>query len=189
MEISPDIQAKMSMITIDPNGDIVLELSETRLLVSSKVLTLVSPVFEAMFKSHFKEGLRSRKSEEPSTLPLTEDNAEAAILLCTIIHHRSHEIPEKPNTLCLETLAFVCNKYQCTGAIAHHGILWLQKLVRDATQEDLNRLLLFAYVLDLPEPLLNISWEILQLQAGPFVNLPGLTNHPLIHHDLLGVFV
>jgi hypothetical protein len=47
----------MPKIIIDPNHDIVLRLNGDDLLVSSKVLSLSSPVFEAMFKPHFKEGI------------------------------------------------------------------------------------------------------------------------------------
>jgi hypothetical protein len=47
----------MAKIIVDPDHDIVLRLNGYDLLVSSKVLSLVSLVFEAMFKPHFKEGV------------------------------------------------------------------------------------------------------------------------------------
>ena len=41
---------------IDPAGDIILRTGEKSILVSSKILTVASPVFQAMFGPHFKEG-------------------------------------------------------------------------------------------------------------------------------------
>lgn len=176
----------MPLITIDSKGDIVLELGKERLLVSSKALTLASPVFEAMFKPTFKEGIQSHQNScDPSIIPLPEDDAEAFILLCKVVHHRAHEIPQEPGIPCLENLAFICDKYQCSAAVAYHGIVWLQRLLRDAGAKDLNRLLLLAYVLDLPDCFSSISWEILQTHTGQFVDLPLLADHPLIRHDFL----
>jgi hypothetical protein len=43
-------------INLDPSGDVVLMLGETSLRVSSKVLSVASPVFRAMFGPHFQEG-------------------------------------------------------------------------------------------------------------------------------------
>ena len=66
METAPDAEAEMSLITFDSKGDIVLE--QKRLLV-----TLASPVFEAMFKPTPKgvQGLRcSRFLPVPSSLLL-----------------------------------------------------------------------------------------------------------------------
>ncbi len=187
MEIANDLGAKSPTMIIDPEGDVVLEFRDEQLLVSSKVLSLVSPVFAAMFKPQFKEGIQFHLAAgEPLTVPLPEDDAKAFILLCKVVHHRSDEIPAEPDISCLENLACICDKYHCTRAIVNSCVLWLQKLIKVAPPEGLNRLLLVAYILDLPEFFSTISWEILLLQAGPFVSLPILADHPLVRHDLLG---
>jgi len=76
---------KASLISIDYNGDTLLEVScpegKTLILLSSKVLTLASPVFAAMFKSHFKEGLNNHSKSAKSPIPLLDDNAKAVIVL------------------------------------------------------------------------------------------------------------
>lgn len=187
METSQGLGAKTSMVIIDPEGDVALEFDEERLLVSSKVLSLVSPVFAAMFKPQFKEGIQCHlTSEEPSTIPLPEDDAKTFVLFCKIVHHRSDEIPQELDISSLENLAFICDKYHCKGAITNCSILWLQKLVEAVPRRDFNRLLLVAYILDLPESFSIISWEILKLEVGPFVHLPGLADHHLVRHDFIG---
>lgn len=48
--------APRPMLNIDPSGDVALVLGETSLRVSSKVLSVASPVFRAMFGPYFQEG-------------------------------------------------------------------------------------------------------------------------------------
>jgi hypothetical protein len=58
-----------------------LDLNGYDLLVSSKVLSLASPVFEAMFKPHFKEGVEHHLPlGEPLIIPLPEDDLKATTL-------------------------------------------------------------------------------------------------------------
>jgi hypothetical protein len=143
----------MSKITVDPNHDIVLRLSGYDLLVSSKVLSLASPVFEAMFKPHFKEGVEHHlQLGEPLIIPLPEDDLEATTLFCRITHHRSRDLLRTPSPLCLENLAIFCDTYICAGSLVSYGTLWIQRHSGSRSLEDLSRLLLLAYVLDTVEP-------------------------------------
>jgi hypothetical protein len=183
---------KASAINIDPNGDVILELShpdgKTHLLISSKVLSLASPVFAAMFRSRFKEGLGNHSMAESTyVIPLPEDDAEAFTLLCNVIHFRFDDIPRKPDLTCLEHLAFICDKYDCRRALTAQCALWLNIWIESRTALDWKKLLLVAYVLNVSDAFSRISWEILQAQVGPFVSLPGLTGHELVPHNLLGM--
>lgn len=45
---------------MDPDGDLIIKCSDVRFLVSSKALSLASPVLRAMFTPGFKEGLALR---------------------------------------------------------------------------------------------------------------------------------
>ncbi|KAL1962764.1 hypothetical protein VTN77DRAFT_9218 [Rasamsonia byssochlamydoides] len=114
MDDSTDAEAKTDTILVfDPQGDVLLELGKERLLVPSNVLSLVSLVFEAMFKPQFKA---------------TEIGGA------------------------------------CAGAVVGYGNLWLQRPLRVPSLDDLSRLLLFAYVRDLPEYFETISLEMLLRQ-------------------------
>ena len=50
---TPNPPAKLAYIVLDGSGDVTLKLRDTFLLVSSKVLSVASPVFRAMFGLHF----------------------------------------------------------------------------------------------------------------------------------------
>lgn len=175
----------MSQKVIDPNHDIILRVNGVDLLVSSKILSLVSPVFEAMLKPHFKEGVELHSGIGYHNIPLPEDDLAATTLFCQVTHFRYRDIPQIPSLVCLENLAIFCNKYMCAEAIVSYGTLWIQRHGSSHSLEDLSRLLLLAYVLELPESFASISWEMLRLQAGPFSTLWAISNHPIIDDDLL----
>jgi hypothetical protein len=202
-------------VIIDPEGDIVLQLHEKQLseaaadgktegekletrelIVSSKVLSLASPVFRVMIGGKFKEGVELAEktaSSETYDLPLPEDDAEATIVLCKILHFNIKDVPEKPTTVCLEKLAYLCDKYQCINAMKYCGGLWLRNWLlvcdkEDPSIDDLCRLLIFAYVVDLPYEFLGISWKLFLTHKGPFLGpftqAVMLVDHPLLHQNV-----
>lgn len=83
-------------------------------------------------------------------------------------HHRSRDLPQTPNPLCLENLAIFYDKYMCAGSVISYGTLWIQRHSGSRSLEDLSRLLLLAYDLDLPESFATVSREMLLLKSGLF---------------------
>lgn len=123
---------------IDSNGDVVLQVGHGEdgksLQVSSKVLSLASPVFAAMLNSTFMEGAvpahgRSR------TVSLPEDDIGPVTTLCLIFHLQSHRVNLKEFDP-FERLAIVCDKYDCARALKPWSTLWLQKWPGTASGED-----------------------------------------------------
>ena len=176
---------------IDPDGDIILEFSSSdggsQILVSSKVLSMASPVFKAMFNSRFREGLSNLPASGKLSIPLPDDNAEAFAIFCKAIHHRTAEIPRNLPIDCLENLAIIGDKYDCTSALSPWSNIWLLSWVDSGSIKsgDLNKLLFVAFVLDCPKAFSRISWEILLLHVGPFLDLPGITDSSLVTRSLL----
>jgi hypothetical protein len=203
-----------SRVVIDPDGDMLLrfhqeppgektsnekieekKLETLELMVSSKVLSLVSPMFKAMLNGRFKESIElaeNKASSQPYTLTLPDDR-EAATILVRILHFNLAGIPEKPSPACMEQLAFLCDKYQCVNAMKYCGGLWLRDWLllydgEEPTIDDLCRLLVFAYVTDLPKEFVDITWKIFLYHKGPFLSphtqVAILVDHPLLHKDL-----
>jgi hypothetical protein len=204
-----------STVVIDPDGDILLHLLQEQLtddasdgktvgkkpesrelIVSSKVLSLASPVFKAMLSSRFKEGIElaeEKASSKPYTLNLPDDNAEATTILCRILHFNMNDVPEKPTPVCLEDLAFLCDKYRCINAMKYCGSIWLRDWLvvydsKDPSIDDLCRLLIFAYVINLPHEFLGVSWKLFLHHKGPFIGpytqATILLDHPLLRQDV-----
>jgi len=174
-----------------------------KLRVSSAVLCLVSPVFSALFSSPMAEGeaFRAHDSPRPFDLALPEDNWQAFSILCNVFHHRAKDIPFLPSTTMLLSLAAHVDKYDCGTALMPYGVLWLKRATDPARREDPEyasltgrcHLLLFAYVLDLPEQFARLSWDVLLMHRQLFKNetesgfeLPISPEHELLRHDLHG---
>ena len=75
---------------MDPEGDVILMLDGCELQVSSKILSLASPVFKAMFGPRFAEGQGCASTKESRRVKLSEDDAEAMSILCEFIQHTTN---------------------------------------------------------------------------------------------------
>ncbi|QSZ33612.1 hypothetical protein DSL72_005180 [Monilinia vaccinii-corymbosi] len=128
-------------VIIDPDGDVmlVLDASETlahhhrgekdksvdsestsisstnekkiHILVSSKHMSLASPVFKAMLQGGFQEGLKLKQSGRID-LALPEDDAEAWKILIGIIHGRFRSVPLGITLELFTQIAVLVDKYQ-----------------------------------------------------------------------------
>lgn len=146
-------------------------LWKLHLLVSSKMLSLASSVFAATLSSKFKEGLSKDGWLETSSISLPDDEVEAFTVICKAIHYRVDDIPEDLSLSCLKNLAIVCDKYDMTRSLMGWNTAWLRAGIESSAPEDFSKLLLAAYVLDIPAMFSKLSWEIIIPQAGSFVRI------------------
>ena len=133
-------------IDMDLHGDIILILEQVELRVSSKVLSLASPVFKALCTPGFAEG-NTIAMGGVSCIHLPEDDTDAMIAFCSVTHFRPYS-NDAPITL-LENLAIITDKYDCVSSMRSFGGLSLSDSIRKAsgTLND-GRLLYSAYVFD-----------------------------------------
>ena len=127
-----------SSTDVDPHGDVLLLLGPSKnvsLRVSSKALTLASPVFAAMFSPRFSEGQPLSSSTEVRSVPLPEDDPEAMTQICYAIHFYA-TVPRTISMSLLEDIASLCDKYDLTVALAAWSELWLRDFVIKAEKED-----------------------------------------------------
>ena len=81
-----DALSDASITVIDPQGDLVLNIGDISLLVSSKVLSVASPVFRTMLGPNFREGeklsqrLVCRNLGPPRTQTTAADTQQKAYL-------------------------------------------------------------------------------------------------------------
>jgi len=198
-----------SRVVVDPDGDVLLQPCQDQepspsdrpdnieILVSWKPLSLASSVFR---DGPFKQGIEHHKKSspnEPYEMPMKWDDGDALILLARIVHFKLADISDTPTAVELEKLMYLCDKYDCIDILKCFGILWIRALLRkyddmeDQPIDDLCRLLVFAYVVDLWTEFTAIAWKIFLFHKGPF-EPPGkdnskinvLGNHRLVRHDL-----
>jgi hypothetical protein len=110
---------------IAAEGDVIFILQQTRLLVSSIILSSASPVFKAMFGPSFTEGQGQRSAGEPREVTLHDDDLKAMDRLCRILHHQSQTKDTHLGSLgdvenCVDhlfNLTVVADKYDCIDSV------------------------------------------------------------------------
>lgn len=120
----------MSEVDPDPEGDVTVSVgpnseSAISFRVSSKVLSLASPVFARMFNSNFSEG-SALLANRPCLVTLPDDNAEAALWFFRAIHFQEDAAEIVSFTMFVE-LAIFCDKYDCSKALSPWSYLWVEK--------------------------------------------------------------
>lgn len=156
----------MSLTIIDKRGDVILILGieeddESRLLVSSRVLSLASPVFEAMFNSGFTES-QDLSSESPREVPLPEDDPECTLKFCLIIHLQNSNSETDVDMDFLAKFALFCHKYACASAVQLWWNLWIQHFLQSPNKNELEKLLFPTYVLDLAKEFYEVTVSIIR---------------------------
>ncbi|KAH8840056.1 hypothetical protein MCOR27_003297 [Pyricularia oryzae] len=163
------------------------------ILVSSYAVITASTVFKSMLQGPFKEGsdiTEARKNGVVYRLALPEDNADATLLFCKIVHFKSDI--STPNLELMEQLAVLCDKYKCHHILRFLGSMWLNEhrrnlqleSSRSRTCQQLGRLLIFAYVADMAQEFNELAWELLLHNTGGINSYNScvlfLIDHPLV---------
>jgi hypothetical protein len=163
-----------TVVEIAPDGDLFLIVGpeETKLRVRSMLLMAASKPFSVMFGPNWKEGHDMLDRDGPSELLLSEDNAAALKIICSIIHHQNREVPRTLAAGDVLAVAVAADKYDCVDALRFASESWL----RPSRDEAGNLMLLAAaaylfqnaqafkeitraLILDYDGPYLALAWE------------------------------
>ncbi|KAF7954362.1 hypothetical protein EAE96_005486 [Botrytis aclada] len=98
------------------------------MLVSSKHLILVSPVFDAMIgNARFKEGVELLACGKVE-IKLPDDDPDAFAIIANVIHHRNKIVPENISFHLFLKVAILTEKYQMFGAMRWVSKEWFDNL-------------------------------------------------------------
>lgn len=156
---------------IDANGDVVLLIGEAKsLLVSSKILSVASPVFAAMLSPHFREG-SSLSSTCPTEITLFDDPI-AVSTIANILHFRN-------NLVLVDTfeelfnIAIVADKYDLALALGPWRHVWLGRI--PGCIVDKSREIFIRYVFNDPDGFEKVTKQVIIWGKGEDVCevLPG----------------
>ncbi len=160
-----------AMVVLDSNGDVIFVLGtdkNTKLRVSSKVLSIASKPFAAMFSPRFTES-SGLSAAAPKEIPLPEDDAKAMTVLCKVIHHKVEDGDEPATTLELLEVVVLADKYDCTKL--HSLKLWTRDL-RCSLPKDAFPLLVISYLSNNSKRFAAASMSLVCCQepAEPFMD-------------------
>ena len=144
----------------DPHGDLLLRIDcndkQVAVHVSSKILSLASPVFKAMLSVKFAEGQGSKDTDWTISLP--DNDADAMTIVCHTLHYADTDSDDVDLTL-LEKVAEVCDKYNMAKAIRgwSESALLKWRLAVDIDETLYTKLLYVSYVLESQETFWAVS--------------------------------
>lgn len=152
--------------TLSKRGDVILHVgegqeTEYQLLVSSVLLSHVSPVFEAMFDGRFAEG-QALSTASPRVISLPDDDAESTYTVCRIIHAQTADLSATATPTELANIAIFCNKYDCVDPVRSWGIIWVAHILKTPNEPDFEKALIAAYLLDLAPEFLEVSRSLIR---------------------------
>ncbi|OTA07737.1 hypothetical protein A9Z42_0086490 [Trichoderma parareesei] len=142
-------------VQLDPEGDATLLINGNgpgdtkRYLVSSKVLSLASPVFSKLFGPNFREGQEIRRGD-CTCISLEEDDPKAMGLILSVLHYKCAQVPLAMEPKELATLAMHADKYDCNEALRPWAALWCNGSENVTAPEDLGFMVLAAYMFRAP---------------------------------------
>ncbi|CEL11619.1 hypothetical protein ASPCAL14719 [Aspergillus calidoustus] len=154
----------------DPDGDLILTCTGVPLLVSSKAISLASSVLRTTLMEQEAE-TRIVKQEHPQTptVVLAHNCLESFHAFCDVVHHKTESLPQNPDTDYLYRLAVFTGDYCCRAAMKDRGQIWLMTLrLIDRSEEDLWKLLQFAYILKLRKNCFDISRRLVATRLNRF---------------------
>lgn len=135
------------ILQLDPLGDTIMVITDRSrhtsrsFLVSSRILSLASPVFTVMFKPDAREMRQTvRLDDDPETMGW----------MLSILHHQCADVPLSIHPRVLARLAIHCDKYDCCMALRAWSSHWCNMLQSPNTPEDIGHILLAAYMLRAP---------------------------------------
>ena len=156
-------------VQLDPEGDATLIINRSggteQYRISSRVLSLASPVFSKMFGPNFKEGIEIRSGDHPC-INLKEDDPKAMAIILRILHHKCANVPLTMDPKPLAILALHADKYDCNEALRPWILHWCSDPGRVSSREQLGYMLLAAYMFRSPSFSCVAADAVKRLQPG-----------------------
>ncbi|GME28308.1 hypothetical protein GTA08_BOTSDO05869 [Neofusicoccum parvum] len=173
----PGLNLDTTITTINPDGDLVLDLgSRSALRVSSSVLKLASPVFRTMLGPHFSEGqnIKVASAANPMVLPLPDTHFGAMRIICETLHFR--EPLGTPIHETLREIATLVDYYDLASSMRLQSEAWLKNSVEVMQKFDYGMfvstnagLIYCARMLDAPEAFRIITKDCILRYVGTFL--------------------
>ncbi len=164
---------------IHDEGDVFLKCGSKELLVHSKVLSLGSPVFKAMLGPQFREGNVPRSPSNPLNLELPEDQPQALVVLCWLLHHTKKEMNTEHDGALLVELVRLADKYDCVHVVWRSCREWLRSVdEEEATADELWKAATVGFMVDDEQEFEKATTQLIkrwpkeQEECSSYLNFP-----------------
>ncbi|RMY13726.1 hypothetical protein D0867_07369 [Hortaea werneckii] len=144
------------VVDIVTDGDVLLDLGglagvqkEVSLRVSGRVISLASPVL----RDKLYHATGASKNDYPRRLSVKDEDGDAMLLTCNIIHLRNDKLPPRLPAEMLYNLAILSEKLQCGIAVSRATSPWFDRLFNAPAQVYVDTCRLIEATILLDEPI------------------------------------
>ena len=138
-----------TIVVIDDDGDLYMDLPGGKLKVSRKVLTLTSPVFRAMLGAGSKFAETARKVFAPDGIHIVsfgDDDFETMKIITRITHLQTDQVPESLSFDQLYQIAVLCDKYDLKRCLGQWPNTWAAPYLDSFAKDGFQRWLFMSIV-------------------------------------------
>ena len=124
-----DTRFAAATLIIDTDGDLTMRFKGGELKASRKVLSLSSPVFQAMLGSgcQFKESTdKEFERDGNQTLSFEDDDFHTMAMIARIMHLQNNHVPDKLTFKQLYQVAVLCDKYDLKECLGPWPKIWAE---------------------------------------------------------------
>ena len=122
-----DTRFAAATIMVDADGDLTMRLKGGKLKVSRKVLSISSPVFQAMLGTGclFRETTDVETERDGSqAVSFEDDDFQTMAMITRIMHLQSDKVPDKLTFKQLYQVAVLCDKYDLKRCLGYWPKIW-----------------------------------------------------------------
>ncbi|EDN93930.1 hypothetical protein SS1G_09797 [Sclerotinia sclerotiorum 1980 UF-70] len=153
---SADSPFKPSTVSTSPTT----EPKKIRFVVSSRHMMLASPVFKAMLRGSFQEGLKLKEAGKVE-IPLPDDDCAAWNILLNIIHGRYMAIPLQLKLQVMTQIAVLVDKYRMHEVVYLFLPTWRKAMDYPPTRwEDIISWICISWVFELREEFRELTKKV-----------------------------
>ncbi|KAJ8071771.1 hypothetical protein OCU04_002086 [Sclerotinia nivalis] len=153
---SADSSSDSLTVSISPTP----EPKKIRFVVSSRHLSLASPVFKAMLRGNFQEGVKLKEAGKIE-IPLPDDDSAAWKILLNIIHGQYMAIPLQLKLQVITQIAVLVDKYRMHEVVYLFVPTWRKAMDYPPTRwEDIISWICISWVFELREEFRELTKKV-----------------------------
>jgi hypothetical protein len=142
------------------------------LRVSKQVLSMASHILRKRLATLPHQDQLPPDAPEPA-LTLTNEDGDALLLLCNILHLRNDRLPPKIPSDLLYRLALQAEKLKCSVAVGRATVQWFDRIFHAKEVVDDMKMVEAAYWLDEPVYFARFSERLIRNEVRPLPFLPS----------------
>lgn len=169
---------------LDMDCLLIVGPDEIEIQANSLFLSAASKPFRAIFSPEWRHDDDVEDQDGLVKIPLPEDDPSALRLICAVIQHQNHLIPNSLSANTVLSIAVTADKYDCLRALKFASESWFH--VSRIPVQDMFILAAAAFLFDSATAFRRITKEMILCHNGSFADVTSEGVEEIMDWRLLG---